>query len=50
MTHSANNAKEPSRTSLYWEDFPELPDHPDGVLDTQSRLDFTPDFQKYVIH
>ena len=30
MTHGVNNAKEPSRTSLYLEDVPELPDLPDG--------------------
>ena len=30
MTHGVSNAKEPSRTSLYLEDDPELPDHPDA--------------------
>ena len=30
MTHELNNAKEPTRTSLYLEDVPKLPDHPDG--------------------
>ena len=29
MTHGVNNATEPSRTSLYLEDVPELPDYPD---------------------
>ena len=30
MTHGVNNAKEPSRTSMYLEDVPELHHHPDG--------------------
>ena len=33
MTHGVNNAKEPSRTSLYLEDAPELPDDPDAGHD-----------------
>ena len=37
MTHGVNNAMEPSRTSLYLEDVPELPDHPDADLDDWSR-------------
>ena len=37
MTHRVNNAKEPSRTSLYLEDVPELPDHHDVNHDTWSH-------------
>ena len=33
MTLGVNDAKEPSRTSLYLEDAPELPDHPDAGHD-----------------
>ena len=33
MTHGVNNVREPSRTSLYLEDVPELPDHPDADHD-----------------
>ena len=37
ITHRVNNAKEPSRTSLYLEDVPELPDHPDADYDDWSQ-------------
>ena len=33
MTNRVNNVKKPSRTSLYLDDVPELPDHPDGDHD-----------------
>ena len=33
MTRGVNNAMEPSRTSLYLEDAPELPHHPDAGHD-----------------
>ena len=36
MIHRVNNEKEPSRTSLYMEDVPELPDHPDADHDDWS--------------
>ena len=38
MTHRVNNATEPSRTPMYLEDVPELPDHPDVDHDDWSRL------------
>ena len=49
MTHRVNNAKEPSRTSIYLEDVPELPDHPDGDHNTWSHhqcAGFCPRFPK----
>ena len=49
MTHGVNNAKDPPITSLYLNDVPELPDHPDPGV-TTNGMDFTPGFQKYMIY